>query len=40
MFMKSETLWHIHHEPVYTTAKIQEAQVEFSFIDSSFSSAM
>ena len=38
MFMKSETLWPIEHQPVYT-AKMQEAQVECPFMDSSFSSA-
>jgi hypothetical protein len=38
MFMKSERLWPIEHQPVYT-AKLQEAQVECPFMDSSFSSA-
>ena len=39
MFMKtSETLRPIEHQPVYT-AKMQEAQVECPFMDSSFSSA-
>ena len=38
MFMKSQTLWPIDHQPVYT-AKMQEAQVECQFMDSSFSSA-
>ena len=38
MFIKSQTLWPISHQPVYN-AKMQEAQVECPFMDSSFSSA-
>ena len=39
MFMESQTLWLIAHQPVYT-AKMQEAQVECPFMDSSFGATM